>query len=81
MNRNALEKPLLTAEEAWQDYQSLKIALGEKGTTPDAQQWLFTARCLGIGASDHRRWRMSGRARSHHQGRRGFFRGRIPRTR
>jgi len=36
----ASKKPLLTAEEAWQDYQSLKIALGKKGTTPDARQWL-----------------------------------------
>jgi len=34
------KNPLLTADEAWQDYQSLKIALGKKGTTPDAQQWL-----------------------------------------
>ena len=39
-SEKASEKPLLTAEEAWQDYQSLKIALSEKGTTPDAQQWL-----------------------------------------
>ena len=34
------KEPLLTAEEAWQDYQSLKIALSGEGTTPDAQQWL-----------------------------------------
>jgi len=31
---------LLTAEEAWQDYQSLRIALAEEGTGPAAQQWL-----------------------------------------
>ena len=36
----SIEEPLLTAEEAWQDYQSLKIALSEEGTTPGAQQWL-----------------------------------------
>jgi len=34
-------EPLLTAEEAWQDYQSLKIALAEgtAGST-DQQSWL-----------------------------------------
>lgn len=34
------KEPLLTAEEAWQDYRALKIALIEEGATPDAQQWL-----------------------------------------
>ncbi len=39
-SEEASKKLLLTAEDAWQDYQSLKIALDKKGTTPDAQQWL-----------------------------------------
>jgi len=34
------EEPLLTPEEAWQDYQPLKIALAEEAGRPDARQWL-----------------------------------------
>jgi hypothetical protein len=34
------EEPLLTPEEAWQDYQPLKIALTEETGRPDARQWL-----------------------------------------
>jgi hypothetical protein len=34
------EESLLTAEEAWQDYQSLKIGLIEEDVGPDVQQWL-----------------------------------------
>jgi len=34
------EESPLTPEEAWQDYQSLKIALAEEAGGPDAQQWL-----------------------------------------
>ena len=44
MDRNtpivSQEESLLTPEEAWQDYESLKIALAEEGGGPDAQQWL-----------------------------------------
>jgi len=44
MDRNtpilSQEEPLLTPEEAWQDYQSLKIALAEEVGGPDVQQWL-----------------------------------------
>ena len=44
MDRNtpivSQEEPLLTPEEAWQDYESLKIALAEEAGGPDAQQWL-----------------------------------------
>ena len=35
-----VEEPLLTPEEAWQDYQSLKIALTEEAGGREAQQWL-----------------------------------------
>ena len=34
------EESLLTAEEAWQDYQSLKIALTEEGSGSAVQHWL-----------------------------------------
>jgi len=34
------EEPLLTQEEAWQDYRSLKIALVKAAGGSDAQQWL-----------------------------------------
>ena len=44
MDRNTLivsqEESLLTPGEAWQDYQSLKIALTEETGRPDARQWL-----------------------------------------
>jgi len=44
MDRNtpivSQEEPLLTSEEAWQDYQSLKTALAEAAGDSDAQQWL-----------------------------------------
>jgi len=44
MDRNmpivSQEEPLLTPEEAWQDYESLKIALTEEVGGPDARQWL-----------------------------------------
>jgi len=44
MDRNtpivSQEEPLLTSEEAWQDYQSLKMALTEEVGGPDARQWL-----------------------------------------
>lgn len=32
------EESLLTAEEAWQDYQSLKVALTEEAAVPTAQR-------------------------------------------
>jgi len=42
MDRNmpivSQEEPLLTPEEAWQDYQSLKMALTEEAGGPDAQR-------------------------------------------
>ena len=34
------EDPLLTPEEAGQDYLSLKMALAEEAGEPDARQWL-----------------------------------------
>jgi hypothetical protein len=34
------EESLLTAEDAWQDYQSLKVALTQEGTASTAQQCL-----------------------------------------
>ena len=34
------EESLLTPVEAWQDYESLKIALTEETGGPDARQWL-----------------------------------------
>jgi len=43
MDRNmpiVSQELLLTPEEAWQDYQSLKIALAEEAGGSDAQQWL-----------------------------------------
>ena len=44
MDRNTAsvsqEESLLTPEEAWQDYESLKIALAEEAGGPDARQWL-----------------------------------------
>jgi hypothetical protein len=40
INSDEPEESLLTAKDAWQDYQSLKIALAEEGTGPAAQQWL-----------------------------------------
>jgi len=44
MDRNtpivSQEESLLTPEEAWQDYESLKIALTEEMGGPDARQWL-----------------------------------------
>jgi hypothetical protein len=46
MDRNtpivSQEEPLLTSEEAWQDYQSLKIALAEEAGGP--------ASCTGLPA-------------------------------
>jgi hypothetical protein len=40
INSDEPEESLLTAKDAWQDYQSLKIALAEEGTGPTAQRWL-----------------------------------------
>jgi len=44
MDRNtpiaSQEESLLTLEEAWQDYESLKIALAEEPGGPDARRWL-----------------------------------------
>jgi len=44
MDRNtpivSQEESLLTPEEAWQDYESLKMALTEEVGGPDARQWL-----------------------------------------
>lgn len=40
VNSDKPEDSLLTAKDAWQDYQSLKIALAEEGAGPAAQQWL-----------------------------------------
>jgi len=34
------EESLLTPEEAWQDYQSLKVALAEEAGGLEVQQWL-----------------------------------------
>jgi len=39
-NSDEPEESLLTAKDAWQDYQSLKIALAEEKTSPTAQQCL-----------------------------------------
>jgi hypothetical protein len=38
INSDEPEESLLTAKDAWQDYQSLKIALAEEGTSPTAQR-------------------------------------------
>ena len=40
INSDEPEESQLTAKDAWQDYQSLKIALAEEGAGPSAQQWL-----------------------------------------
>ena len=44
MDRNtpivSQEESLLTPEDAWQDYESLKIALAEEAGGPNARQWL-----------------------------------------
>jgi hypothetical protein len=40
INSDESEESLLTAKDAWQDYQSLEIALAEEGTGSTAQQWL-----------------------------------------
>jgi hypothetical protein len=39
-NSDEPEESLLTAKDAWQDYQSPKITLAEEGTGPTAQRWL-----------------------------------------